>query len=313
MKDIIDNSEKKNKRKSNKERKAKIERIFQLYNGFILGLCFIFLILFKSSQPFTLAKNIFSIIIIVFLEIDLISWFIRIILTTKNTKQHFLAFFAFIVNAILLLVCYLIEKPDVSNLILFLYNIIFIVYYAIDYTLYKTKYKTGKIYNHALIAPSLFAFIFTLGKIFYHTYIDNSIHLYALIAMGIILIAFTILSFTILKETFKKLLKNAIAKIGVVLVVIVCAYCFGLAFIDATNCAIKNNVTQLECVVVRKHSSNQVKGFSHYELYVMISDKEYKVNVSSDLYFDKEVNDTLKVNLYRGCLNLEYYESGEDY
>ena len=310
----IDNSVKKDKRKSNKERKAKIESIFSTIQWLILGLCFIFLILFNRSQPFTLAKNIFSIIIFVFLEIDLISWFIRIILTTKNTKQRILAFFAFIVNAILLLVCYLIRKPDISNLILFIYNTIFIGYYAIDYTLYKTKYKTGKMYNNAVIAPSLFVFIFTIANTFYHTYINsNSVYLYALIPMGIILIAFTILSFTLLKETYKKYFKSVIAKIGVVLMIMVCAYGFGIAFIDATNCAIKNQVTQLECVVVRKHFSNSVRGIDTYELYVMINDKEYRVNVSSDLYYDKEVNDTLKVNLYRGCLNLEYYESGEGY
>ena len=45
----------------------------------------------------------------------------------------------------------------------------------------------------------------------------------------------------------------------------------------------------------------------------MINDKEYRVNVSSDLYYYKKVNDTLKVNLYSGYLNLEYYESDEGY
>ena len=159
--DNINNSVKKDKRKINKERKAKIERIFSIIQWLILGLCFVFLILFRRSQPFTLSKNIFAIVIFVFLEIDLISWFIRIILTTKNTKQRILAFFAFIVNAILLLVSCLIGNPDISNLILFLYNITFIGYYVIDYTLYKTKYRTGKIYNNAVIAPSLFVFIFT--------------------------------------------------------------------------------------------------------------------------------------------------------
>lgn len=309
-KNNIDNSVKKNKHKINKERKAKIERIFSTIQWLILGLSFIFLILFNRSQPFTLAKNIFSIIIFVFLEINLISWFIRIILTTKNIKQRILAFFAFIVNAILLTVRYLIGNPDISNLILFLYNITFIGYYAIDYALYKTKYKTGKMYNNAVIVPSLFVFIDTMANTFYHTYINsNSVYLYALIPMGIILIAFTILSFTLLKETYKKYTKSVIAKIGIVLMAMVCAYGFGVAFIDATNCAIKNQVEQLECVVVRKHFSNHARGLDTYELYVVIDEKEYSINVSRDLYYDKEVNDTLKINLYRGCLNLEYYES----
>ncbi len=312
-KNNIDNNVKKNGRNKNKERKAKIEGIFSTIQWLILGLCFIFGILFNRSQPFTITKDIFSITLFVFLEIDLISWFLRIMLTTKNTKQRTLAFFAFLVNAILLLSCYLIGKPDISNFILFIYNSIFIGYYCIDFALYKTKYKTGKMYNNALIAPSLFVLIYSVANIFYHTYINNSVYLYASIPMCIILITFTILSFTILKETYKKYFKSIIAKIGIVFMVMVCAYGFGLAFIDSLNCAFKNNVNQLECVVVRKHYSNNVRGISTYELYVMINDKEYRVNVSSDLYYDKEVNDTLKINLYNGCLNLKYYESGEGY
>ena len=313
-KNNIDNSAKKIKCKSNREAKSKIENIFSIIQWLILGICFVFLILFNRSQPFSLSKNVFSIIIFILLEIDLISWFIRILLITKNIKQRILAFFAFVVNAILLLVCYLIRMSDISNLILFIYNTIFIGYYVVDYTLYKTKYKTGKIYNNAIIAPSLFVLIFILGNTFYHTYINgNGIFLYALIPMGIILIAFAILSLTLLKKTFKNRFKSVISKIGIVFMVMVCAYGFGIAFIDTTNCAIKKQVAQLECVVVRKHFSNQARGFDSYELYIMINDKEYKVNVSSDLFYDKEVNDTLKVNLYRGCFNLEYYESCEGY
>lgn len=66
MENNNDNSVKKDKHKSNKERKAKIENIFSTIQWLILGLCFIFLILFNRSQPFTLAKNIFSIIFCLF-------------------------------------------------------------------------------------------------------------------------------------------------------------------------------------------------------------------------------------------------------
>ena len=187
-------------------------------------------------------------------------------------------------------------------------------FYIIDFILYKTKYKTGKMYNNALIAPSLFAFIFTLINSFYHTYINiNKFYLYALIPMAIILIVFTVLSFTIFKKTYKKYFKKVIVKIGIVFMVLICSYGFGLAFIDTTNSAIKSKVTQIECVIVRKHFSNNARGIDTYEFYVILNDKEYAVNVSSSLYYDKNVNDTLKVNLYRGFLNLEYYESAEGY
>ena len=308
------NSAKENKRKTSKQKKQKIEKIFSIIQWLILGLCFIFLILFNRSEPFSYEKNVFSTIIFIFLEVDLISWFIRIILITKNKKQRILAFFAFIINAILLMVCYFISKADISNLILFLYNAIFIGYYVIDFTLYKTKFKTGKMYNNALIAPSLFAFVFALTKTFYHTYIKtNNLYLYALIPMSIILVIFAILSFTIFKETYKKFFKSVIAKIGVLLMVLICAYGFGLVFIDSTNCAIKNKITQLECSIVRKNFSNTARGMSTYELYILINNKEYIINVSSNLYYNKSVNDTLKVNLFCGCFNLEYYECGEGY
>lgn len=297
-----------------KGRKKKIENIFSIIQWTILALCFIFLILLHHSQPFSVKKNAFSIIIFVFLEIDLISLFVRTLLTTKNTKQRILAFFAFIVNGVLLLALYFIGKLDLGNFILFIYNTLFAVFYLIDFALYKTKHKTGKLYNRSLILPSLFVFLLSLLNFFYHTHTNTkTIYLYSLIPMGIILIAFIVLSFTLFKQTYKIYFKSAIAKIGVVFMAVIFAFSIGVTFIDATNCAIKSQITQLECVITRKHFSNNFRGIDSYELYVIINDKEYKINVSSDLYFDKKVNDKLKVNLYRGCLNLNYYESGEGY
>ena len=44
---------------------------------------------------------------------------------------------------------------------------------------------------------------------------------------------------------------------------------------------------------------------------ILIDDKKVAIDVSSDIYKLKEIDDTLIVHYYKGNLNLPYYESGE--
>ena len=45
----------------------------------------------------------------------------------------------------------------------------------------------------------------------------------------------------------------------------------------------------------------------------LISYKFHIYPIHEYSFYRNEVNDVLKVNLYNGCLNLKYYESGEGY
>ena len=308
-----DNLENNNENETlNKDKRIKNNKFFTILEIIIFGLVCVFSILKIISTPFSVEQHIFSIIAFVLLELWLITVFVKIVLTTKSVKQKWLACFAYIVNAIILLIIFLIANKDISIAILFVYNIVFAVFYMVDFARYKTQYKTGKLYNKTLICPSLFAFIFCIANTFNHTYIKTgNLYLYALIPMGISMIVFSILSLTTLKETYKKYFKKVWAKIGIVLAALICSYVVGVVSIDTINCAAKGEPRHLDCVIVDKQSRHYNKGLDHYNLYVIINDKQYSIEVSTIIYRSKEIGDTLKVDVYKGGLNLDYYECAE--
>ena len=83
-------------------------------------------------------------------------------------------------------------------------------------------------------------------------------------------------------------------------------------FVDIANTSFNNNPEQIECVIVDKTiSGTGYRQITQYNLYVIINGQKVAIDVSSDLYKAKEVDDTLIVHYYKGNLNLPYYESGE--
>lgn len=302
------------RRKEKRIQKCKKIKFFDISQWIIFGLFFIFLILFNRAQSFSVERKVFSIIVLFLSILGVVLSFLKITLTSKNLKIKCLAFFGYIVNGLLFTICYFIGNGDITIFVLFIYNTIFTCFYIIDYSLYKIKFKSGQIYTKSLIVPALFVFVVSICNTIYHSYVNGwYLFLYALIPMVVIIMVFIILSLTLLKDIYKNFFKGIIAKIGIVFMLLLCSYSFGIAFIDSTNCAIKNQILQMDCLITDKNFSHGYRSVDRYELCVVINGNECKVNVTSKVYYAKEINDTLKVNLYKGCFNLEYYECAEVY
>lgn len=270
---------------------------------------FIFLIVSILLTPLT-TKTTLGIILFILIELFLISMFLKAILTTKNFKERRLAFFAYIVNAILLLICIFISNIELRLTILFVYNIAFTGGYLYNYAHYKTKFKTGKLYSSNCLAPSLIIFVECLTNIFYHTYTSlESLMLYSLIPTLILFLVLVVLVCTTFKETLKKFCQTPAKKVCYGFLAIISFYGIGILTLDLANTTVKPQPTKIECLILKKHSST--KHIPKYTLYVSINNQEYNIYVSSKIYYSKEINDTLTVNYYNGFLNLSYYTSAE--
>ncbi len=126
--------------------------------------------------------------------------------------------------------------------------------------------------------------------------------------MAVIVIAFLILSLTI----FKKITKKVGVKILIGLLVLILSYGYGMAFIDVANTSFTNNPQQIECVIVdKKITGTGRRQVTQYKLFVVLNGEKIDINVDNETYKEKEINDTLLINLCDGNFNIPYYETAE--
>ena len=206
----------------------------------------------------------------------------------------------------------LLIASDIVIIINFAYNTILGVYVLIDYTLYKTKFPTGTIYNKDFLFVLGFALLFPLVRALKHKYLqEEAPFLYGLIVAGVLMIVFTILSLTVFRETNKKFAKGVWKKIGVAILALIIFMGYGISFIDIANTTQASVSKQIECVILDKKVTSGYRQITDYTLCIELENKKIWISVSSDTYYDKSINDTLLLNYYNGNLNLPYYESAE--
>ena len=303
--------EKNIKKKKEKKTRDKRQRIFNIIYAVLTLFLIVVAIIDKTSNHNPSTEILFALLIFSLLEISLILMFINNIVLFKNKKKRILSFLAFIGNGIIYSLSIFIDYNLVS-LIFFIYNTIFISYLLIDFLLHKTKHPTSKFFDKKLIYVVLIISVMLLSNYFDHTYLDaNIILLYALIPMGVVMAIFAILSFTLFKKTYEVLAKKIGYKILISIMALILSFGYGMIFIDVANTSIKTNPEIMECVIVDKNVRSGYRQITRYELYVLINNKKITINVSSDVYKSKEIDDTLTVNYYKGGLNLAFYESGE--
>ena len=100
-------------------------------------------------------------------------------------------------------------------------------------------------------------------------------------------------------------------KIGIVILALIISTGYGITFVDIANTTQAGVSRQIECVIVDKKVTSGYRQTTHYKLYVELEDKKVSIDVSSDLYSSKSINDTLLLNYYDGNLNMPYYECAE--
>lgn len=298
------------KRNSKSKKKEKNKRKYFTISYFVLIALILGLCLFDTLSPISKQEDfIIAIILLVLTQALFILMLVDNLIFCKNKPTKILSYFVFLGNALLLLLRLFITS-QYSVFILFIYNSILAVYYIAFISLKKTKHPHTKVLDKKIQNILLILFAMFLILVFDHSYVDTGkFMLLSLIPTGIYLVIFSILCFTVFKETFKKFAPKIWSKIGVGFIALILLFCYGFVTIDIINSDFSPKPTKLECEIVRKYVSGG--RHSHQYLCVIINDKETDIEVSAELYREKEVNDTIKVNYYLGALNLPFYENAE--
>lgn len=294
----------------NEQKRKKIKGKFNIAYWVVLAVIILCRVLDKTS-PTKEVSDIFFYVAISFIIIELILMFICAFICYSSTKIRIISILCFLGNAIMVLLTLLIAS-DIVIIINFVYNTILGVYVLIDYTLYKTKFPTGTIYNKDFLFVIGLALILPLTRTVRHNYLhDEAPFLYGLIVTGVLLVVFIILSLTVFRETYKKFAKGVWRKIGIAILALIIFMGYGISFIDIANTSLASASKQIECLILDKKVTFGYRQITDYTLCVELDNKKIWISVSSDTYASKSINDTLLLNYYNGNLNLPYYENAE--
>lgn len=302
---------KKDRAKQIKKQKDKKQLAFNIAYSVLTILLIVALIVDKTTANTVTSDAIFFAIIFFVIELILFMLFINTFVLNKNKKKILISYAINIGNAIIFAIN-LVISFDIFLLIAFFYNTVLTCYLVIDCLIYKAKYPTAKYMDKKTPVAIFVAFLFVATNALSHTYVQENItFLYALIPMAIIMAVILTLAFTVFKKQTQKTMPKVWTKIGVGVLVLFMSFFYGMMFIDVVNTSIKANPTPMECVIVDKRISSGYRRATRYMIYIMIDDKKVTIDVPSDVYKIKEIDDTLKINYYQGTLNLPYYENAE--
>ncbi len=230
----------------------------------------------------------------------------------KDKKRRIFICFVTIGNALIVLLRSFI---DINVIIAFIvYNTILDLYYIFYCFLYKTQYPTGKKADFtayttiAMLLPWMLC-LFILSIV---TYLDETLlFLYSLILTGGLVAIFTVLSLTVFKETYitftKKVSMRVLAFAGIVILL----FFYSFVVTNAINIGFPSGQYTASYKIVDKKIYSGSRSGTTYNLYIMFNEKKVPIEVSSDLYEEKEIGENLAVDYCSGFLNIPYLVSGE--
>lgn len=230
----------------------------------------------------------------------------------KDKKRKIFICFVTIGNALLFLLRSFIPMNVIVAFIV--YNTILDLCYIFYYFLYRTQYNDGQkadLTAYTTIAM-LFPWLICLISRSIFTHLDEApLLLYSLILTGGLVTIFTVLSLTVFKETYvtftDKVSMRILSFVGIVFLLFF--YSFLLTSVVNTAFPSKHYTESYEIVDKNIHSGG--KAPTTYNLYIMFNGKKVSIDVSSELYKEKEIGENLAVDYCSGFLNIPYLVSGE--
>ena len=196
---------------------------------------------------------------------------------------------------------------------LFIYNTLLTLYFILYYFVYKTKYPNGNMAN--LNKYSVFAMIFpvylcVIWLTTNTTLNDARFFTYFVIIAVILSAVFLILSLTVYRRTYLVLTQKIATRVCSVICAILFIFLYSFLLTSAINVGLpsEKHTATYEIVDKQIHSSDSS---TDYTLYIIFDGNKIDIDVSSDLYHEKEIGDALIVDYYSGALNIPYLTSGE--
>ena len=193
---------------------------------------------------------------------------------------------------------------------LFCFNSIMAIIYCIVYfhpkrfNTYKSFFDKKIILIIAFIAILLYLGIYSRAYL-----IGNVVLLYAFIPMAVIFCVFVGLSLSVFLKTFNQLAQKKWTKVGVFIIVLFIGWFYGVIFIDTINSSIPSpySINSYE-IVDKKINGTGARQVTTYDVYFVIDDNTYHIDVSVDFYWQCEIGDMINIKTTQGALNLSYME-----
>ena len=230
----------------------------------------------------------------------------------KDKKRKIFICFLTIGNALLFLLRSFIPMNVVMAFIV--YNTILDLYYLFYYLLYRTQYYDGQkadLTAYTTIAMVL-PWLICLSSLYIFTHLDEApLLLYSLILTGGLVVIFTILSLTVFKETYvaftEKVSMRVLAFVGIVFLL----FFYSFLLTSVVNTAFPSERYTESYEIVDKNIHSGARTPTTYNLYIMFNGKKVSIDVSPELYEEKEIGENLAVDCCSGFLNIPYLVSGE--
>ncbi len=230
----------------------------------------------------------------------------------KDKKRKIFICFVTIGNALLFLSRSFIPMNVIIAFMV--YNTILDLCYIFYYFIYRTQYYDGTkadLTAYTTIAM-LFPWLICLSSLYIFTHLDETLLiLNSLILTGGLVAVFAVLSLTVFKDTYiaftEKVSMRVLAFVGIVFLLFV--YSFLLT--SVVNTAFPSEQYTVSYEIVDKKIHSGAKTLTTYNLYIMFNGKKVAIDVSSELYKDKEIGQDIFVDYCSGFLNIPYLVSGE--
>lgn len=214
-------------------------------------------------------------------------------------------------------IIFLIMRFVVSDIAIFLIltvNTVLPVYYLCYFVRYNTKHPTG--HKADLKLPTILAIILPwlciLINLTRYVHLDEgALFIVVLISWAALAVVFAILSLTVFKQSYLVLIKKRCERILVVFFGLTLIFFYSFVCVSTINTGFSSERHSATYEIVEKKIVGGAKSIRRNFLYIMYNGKKIGVDVSIDLYKDKNVGEQLEVYTYSGFLSLPYIESAE--
>lgn len=216
-------------------------------------------------------------------------------------------------NAVIFLMMRFVVSDIVTFLILAV-NTVLPIYYLCYFVRYNTKHPTG--YKADLESPTIIAMIlpwfYVLMSLTGYVHLDDgALFIVILICWAVLAVAFAVLSLTVFKQSYLVLIKKRYERIIAVVFGLALIFFYSFVCVSTINTGFSSERHTATYEIVEKKIVGGGKSVKKNLLYITYNGKKIGLDVSIDLYKDKNVGERLEVYTCSGFLSLPYIESAE--
>lgn len=230
----------------------------------------------------------------------------------KDKKRRIFICFLTIGNALL----FLLHSFIPINLIVafIVYNTILDLYYIFYAVIYKTQYYDGEkadLTSYTMIAMFL-PWLICLISLYVCSHLDETLLiLYSLILTGVLVAIFTVLSLTVFKDAYVVFTERVFVRVLAFVGIVVVLFLYSFLVTSAVNTGFPSQQYTASYEIVDKKIHSGGRAPTTYDLYIVFNGEKISIDVSSELYKEKEIGENLAVDYFSGFLNIPYLVSGE--